>query len=44
LNESDVEDGIVVNTDAFKNITNAVEYFRFSATEITTNSVVTVTD
>lgn len=43
LDESKVEGGIVVNTDAFTNITTAVSYFRFSATEITTDSVVTVT-
>jgi hypothetical protein len=43
LNESKVEGGIVVNTDAFTNMTTAVAYFRFSATEITTDSVVTVT-
>lgn len=43
LDESKVEGGIVVNTDAFTNMTTAVAYFRFSATEITTDSVVTVT-
>lgn len=44
LDESETAGSIVVNTDSFTNMTTAVAYFRFSATEITTDSVVTVTD